>query len=163
VIGVPDACLRSGELNNFLAQNISPRPLFSVSTHAHSHKDLVFVDVPQGADKPYSFRREIWVRVGSSTLKATPSLASGIVQASAAQLDRWERKPMAGFALVDCSPDELKSTKNELAKNGRFGVDVPTDDEQLLQKLSLLRSGQFTNAAVVLFATNPADFIVTIL
>ncbi len=159
VIGVQGAEQRSRELNDFLVQNISPRPLFSVSTHTLSHKDLVVVDVPQGADKPYSFRREISVRVGSATLRATSTLAAEIVEASAAQLDRWEREPVPGFTLTDCSSDELKSTKQELAEKVRFGVDVPTNDEDLLRKLNLFRNGQFTNAAVVLFATNPAEWL----
>jgi ATP-dependent DNA helicase RecG len=159
VIGVQEAEQRSHELNDFLIQNIHPRPLISVSSRSLSQKDLVIVDVPQGADKPYSFRREISVRVGSATLRATSTVAAGIVEASAAQLDRWEREPMAGFAFADCSSEELKSTRQELSEKGRFGVDVPADDEELLRNLSLFRNGQFMNGAVVLFATNPTEWL----
>ena len=137
-IGVRDAEQRSRELNDFLIENISPRPLFSVSCHSLGHKGFIVVNVPQGADKPYSFQREISVRVGTSTLRATSTLAAGIVEASAAQLDRWEREPMAGFALADCSPEELKLTRQELSEKGRFGVDVPANDEELAQKVEPL-------------------------
>src|SRR5690349_4911739 len=88
VTGVPECVPRAHELNDYLIQNINPRPLLSVSTHTMKEKNLVVVEVPQGADKPYSFRRQIWVRVGSTTLKATTEVASNIVETSAARLDR---------------------------------------------------------------------------
>ena len=159
VPGVPDSEQRAQALNEYIVQQISPRPLFSVSCHKLKSREVIVVDAPQGADKPYSFQREIWVRVGAATLKATPELATDIVDSSVAQLDRWEREPMAGFAASDCDPEELKRAKRELNDNGRFGADVPASDEELLQRLSLIRHGQLTNAAVVLFARQPMTWI----
>lgn len=159
VSGVQDGNQQSLTLNDYIIQNISPRPLFSVSCHSFREKVVVVVDVPRGADKPYSFRREIWVRVGATTLKATTELASGIVETSAAQLERWEREPMAGFALSDCDGQELAAAKRELGDQGRFGADVPASDEKLLHRLSLIHNGQFTNGAVVLFARTPETWL----
>jgi ATP-dependent DNA helicase RecG len=77
------------------------------------------------------------------------------VERSAAALDRWEREPLPGFVLEDCDTRELQQARAEIAKAGRFGIDVPDANEELLAKLYLYRSGQFTNAAVVLFAREP--------
>jgi ATP-dependent DNA helicase RecG len=66
---------------------------------------------------------------------------------------------MAGFAVSDCDGEELQAAKRELNDNGRFGADVPTSDEELLQRLSLVRHGQFTNGSVVLFARQPIAWI----
>src|SRR4029453_14725908 len=67
----------------------------------------------------------------------------------------WERAPMPGFGIEDCDSDEFARARNEIAKVGRFGVDLPARDDELLTRLFLMRSGQLTNAAVVLFARQP--------
>lgn len=44
-------------------------------------------------------------------------------------------------------------TQEGASRKGRFGSDVPMDDEALLERLYLRRSGVLTNAALVLFAS----------
>ncbi len=153
--GIADAEARAVELNNFLMPRMKPRPLFSATAHRIRGKDIVAIDIPAGTEKPYSFERKIWVRLGSFTMRAAPAQSSRMVQLSAVALDRWEREPHPGFDLADCDPAELQEARNEIIKAGRFGIDVPAADAELLAKLYLLKSGQFTNAAVVLFAANP--------
>ncbi len=157
--GLDDADSRAKQLNDFLIQHLNPRPLLSVSVNDAVKKPIVVVDIPQGADKPYSVNREIWVRVGSSTLRADMELSASLVERSAAQLDRWEREPMPGFGIEDCDPAELIQAKTEIADVGRFGIDVPASDEELLRRLFLIRSGQLTNGAVVLFAHQPRTWV----
>jgi len=45
--------------------------------------------------------------------------------------------------------------RNELKRIGRLGIDVTEDDEELLRRLRLVRKGQYINAAVLLFASDP--------
>lgn len=154
-VGFDDAETRAKELNDFLMRNLNPQPLLSVSVNEVAKKHVVVVDIPQGADKPYSVNREIWVRVGAQTLRASADVSARLVERSAAQLERWERAPMPGFGIADCDAEELARARTEIASAGRFGVDVPASDEELLRRLYLVRSGQLTNAAVVLFARQP--------
>lgn len=157
--GLPDAEQRAAELNSFLMRSIRPRPLLSVSVEAIRDKQLVVVEVPQGADKPYSVEREIWIRVGSSTLRATADQSASLVERSASQLLRWECEPMPGFELGDCDASELALAQREIAESGRLGGDLPRDPEELLRTLSLFRQGQLTHAAVVLFARQPLSWM----
>lgn len=152
-LGVDDAETRSQQLNDVLMQQIRPLPLVSVSVTPVADKELVVVDVPPGADKPYSTKREIWVRLGSRTLRADESTSADLVSRSAAQLDRWELAPMPGFGVEDCDSQEVASTRASIG--GRLGGDVPANDDELLRRLYLVSNGQFTNAAVVLFAREP--------
>jgi len=99
--------------------------------------------------------KKIWVRVGTKTLRADEDVSAGIVERSAAQLDRWEREPMPGFGIEDCDVEEFERTRTEITHVARFGVDVPKSNEELLRRLYLSRNGQLTNAAVVLFARQP--------
>jgi ATP-dependent DNA helicase RecG len=153
--GLPNAQQRAAELNSLLMSLIRPRPLLSVSVETIRDKQLVVVEVPQGADKPYSVEREIWVRVGGSTLRATADQSAHLVEQSASQLLRWECEPMPGFAVGDCDATELALAQREIAESGRLGGDVPRAPEDFLRTLSLFRQGQLTNAAVVLFARQP--------
>ena len=155
VVGVEDAARQAEELNAFLMQHMNPRPLLSVTVLKEDEKSAVVVDVPPGADKPYSIRRQIWVRLGPHTLRADEEASASLVERSAAQLDRWEREPMPGFGIADCDAKELARTRGEIESSGRFGIDVPATDEDLLRGLYVFRNGQLTNGAVVLFAQSP--------
>lgn len=156
--GVTQAAGRATELNEFLMRRLNPRPLLSVTVHPIRDKEIIAIEVPVGSEKPYSLSREIWVRLGSSTMRtvrATHDQSSRLVERSAASLDRWEREPLPGFGMDDCDAKELKQAQIEIAKAGRFGIEVPEANEELLTKLYLYRNGQFSNAAVVLFARVP--------
>ena len=155
VVGLENVENKAKELNDFLMMHLNPRPLLSVSVRDAQKKRVIVVDTPPGADKPYSVDREIWVRLGRATLRANPEVTATIVEQSAAQLDRWERAPMPGFNLEDCDSNELTRARTDIANAGRFGVDLPASAEELLRRLFLLRNGQLTNAAAVLFARQP--------
>jgi len=154
-VGLDDAGRRAQELNEYLARSLNPRPLLSVFVEEGSTKPLVVIDVPAGSDRPYSVGQEIWVRVGSKTLRASPDESSDLVQHAATSIERWERSVVPGFGIGDCDAEELAATHHDIADTGRFGADVPADGEELLQRLYLAKNGQLTNAAVVLFARDP--------
>ena len=153
--GVDRASERAVELNTFLMRQLNPRPLLSVTVHPIRGHEVIAVEVPMGSEKPYSLSREIWVRLGATTLRASGEQSTTLVERSAATLDRWEREPMPGFSLEDCDQKELLQARNEIVDLGRFGIEIPEANEELLSKLYIYRNGQFTNAAVVLFAREP--------
>lgn len=155
VTGVSDSESLVEELHSTVALGMRPSPLFSTSVRTASGKTVIVVDVPRGADKPYSLNREIWVRVGKSTLRASSEQSADLVQRSAADLRRWEREPLPGFGIDDCDSEELNEAKGEIGRAGRFGVEVPDDNDELLRGLDLEHRGQLTNAAAVLFAKKP--------
>lgn len=155
VTGLSDAENWVGELYAYVTAHLNPAPLFSASLHKLDDTDVVMIDVPQGADKPYSLSRSIYVRVGQSTFKADPATAAEMVEVQATLPGRWEQESVPGFVISDCDGRELMEARNELRQIGRLGSDVPEGDEELLRRLRLVRNGQYTNAAVLLFATDP--------
>ncbi len=154
-LGLSDAAKHVAQLNDALMTRIFPRPLLSVAIEREAGEDLVRVDIPAASDKPYSFEREIWVRVGSRTLRASESDAAGLVAAKSIRSERWEREQLPGFGLDACDQRELADARSEIVRVGRFGSEVPAAGEELLRRLYLLRNGQFTNACLVLFAEEP--------
>jgi len=155
VAGVPGADAKARSLNDFLMRHLNPRPFLSVSAEKFGEKWLVLVEIPRGADKPYSLNRKIWVRVGRQDLRASEDESVRMVERSATREGRWEREALPGFEITDCDPTELSEARREIAEAGRFGIVVPDKNEELLRRLYLQTNGQLTNAAMVLFATDP--------
>lgn len=149
--GVANPEQKAGELVSYLMSMINPRPFLAVSPE----EGVVVVRVPVGADRPYSFNRQIWVRIGNRTMRAGEERSAKIVEQGARELERWEREPTPGFSIDDCDRNELADARREIAEGVHFGSDVLHEDEDILKHLYLQRNGRLTNAAVVLFASQP--------
>lgn len=152
---VADAENKAKKLMDHLMTRINPRPFLSASVQEAKGESIVVVRVPPGSDKPYSFNRQIWVRIGTMTMRAGEDRSAHIVEEGALALERWEREPMPGFEIDDCDRDELEKARKEISEAGRFGADMPERVEDMLERLYLYRSGRLTNAAAVLFAAQP--------
>jgi ATP-dependent DNA helicase RecG len=158
VVGLVSAGERQKELNEYVAQHIKPRPLLSISVEEIAARQIVLVDVPPGADKPYALDREIWIRVARQTLRASGAASSELVGRSASEFERWERELMPGFAISDCDAEELHRARLDLVRTERFGAGLPESDDEFLGSLNLARGGQITNGCVVLFARRPREW-----
>ena len=154
-VGLPDADARRRELNPFLMEKLVQRPLLSISLEVDKGREFLLIEIPPGSDKPYSFERKIWVRVGRQTLRASEDESAAMIERSAVRESRWGREPVPGFAIEDCDESELAEARREIASAGRFGIEVPEEPETLLRRLYLMSSGQMTNSAMVLFARDP--------
>ncbi len=153
--GIADAEDKAEKLIHSLMSDINPRPFLSVSVQEARGESVIIVRVPPGSDKPYSFNRQIWVRIGHKTLRAGEAGSADIVEKSALELMRWERDPMSGFELEDCDASELERARQKIGDVGRFGADLPRGHSEMLERLYLSRNGRLTNAAAVLFAARP--------
>jgi len=153
--GISHADEKTEELSRYLMAGVNPKPFLSVSVQKAGTSEIIVVRIPFGYDKPYSLNRKIWVRIGSRTLRAGEERSAVLVEQSTMEHGRWERDPMPGFSISDCNESEINSTQTEIKKSGRFGVSAPSDSLQMLEQLYLCRSGRLTNAAVVLFASQP--------
>ena len=155
VVGVTEAEAKVGALNQLLLCDSAPRPLISVSVESYRNKNLILVEIPPGGDKPYAFQREIWIRLGAMNLRATADQSAQMVEQSASRESSWGREAVAGFELEDCDASELAKTRQDIAETGKFGMEIPNGNEELLRRLYLLSDAQLTNAAMVLFAREP--------
>lgn len=152
---IPYAEDKRQRLIEYLMRHVVQRPLLSVSIEKFREKRLILIEIPSSEDKPYSLEREIWVRVGRQNMRASQEVSYRMIEHAAARESRWGRDFVPGFDVAACDAEELVEARREIARTGRFGIDVPDENEELLRRLYLLRNGQFTNAAMVLFARDP--------
>lgn len=117
---IPNAEDKRQKLIEYLMRNLIPRPLLSVSIETLQKKRLLLIEIPASEDKPYSLKREIWVRVGRQNLRATGDQSSRMVQLSVVRSSRWGRDILPGFELADCDQAELANARREIAKAGRL-------------------------------------------
>ena len=158
VVGVADPDHDVADLHSHLADHLSPLPLVSIVRYDIDGKTVVVIEVPEGADKPYSLGREIFVRVGKQTMKASADQSSAIVQETVSQFDRWEYEALPGFDFADCDSDEISDALHDISKSGRLGSRVPQNKTDFLRRLHLARGGQFTNGCAVLFGEEPLNW-----
>lgn len=155
VDGVAKARERAEELTQLLAESIRPRPVFLVRTEMVGDKEVVLVEVAEGASKPYRFGPHVYVRLGDTQMRASMDETAHLMQRSAAALTRWEQEAMPGFLQEHCDTNELDRTRKDMERSRRFGMATPGDSRELLSRLDLTSGAQLTNGCVVLFAQTP--------
>lgn len=147
---------QADRLSRFLRETITPRVLYDVSLDQPPGGPVVTVSVPAGPDRPYVFKGAVYVRVGASTRPATASVLRSLVEESGPSPARWERRPSIGFEIEDVDRVLLEETMRRAQDRRGFRFDNPRDLPATLMQLSLLQSGQLSNAADVLFGKSVA-------
>jgi len=158
--GTPDGLanqMQCKALDAFLHRTITPKVLFDVSFDQTTGGNVITVSVPAGPDRPYVYEGAVYIRKGSATHAADASALRELVETSSLSPKRWERRPSSGLAIEDVDRELLTETVRR-AQDGR-GVQFENtkDSTSVLAQLSLLQTGQLTNAADVLFGKKVAQ------
>ena len=143
-------------LHKFLRKSITPSVLYDVAFDGTSGGSVVTVNVPAGPDRPYVFSGAVYLRKGKDNPPATASDLRELVESSRESSARWERQASVGMEVEDVDRTLLNETVRKA--QDRRGVSFADSNDPLatLRQLSLLQSGQLTNAADVLFGKHVA-------
>lgn len=158
LIGINDAQDNAAVVEKFLLDEIIPEAPIMVSVEPVNDKELIFVQVWTGSKKPYIFSGAIFFRRELSTVQASSKELSQLIHERGKTEIQWERQPVNDVEFSDFDLDEIEETmkaaftshKNQELKN------APLD---FLSYYGLYQNGQFTNAAVLLFAKQPFRFL----
>ncbi|MBN2565718.1 MAG: putative DNA binding domain-containing protein [Candidatus Eisenbacteria bacterium] len=155
VVGVPDAQSVTESLGRDAAQILSPPMSISATVVKVKGKDIVLVDVPEGADKPYTFGRKIYVRKAERSEQADVEALRDLLNSMPRFEVRWERRAAAGVQLTDLDMQEIDSVT--ASAQDLFGYPFQPNAATIakLEALNLASHGQLHNGAVVLFAREP--------
>lgn len=147
----PVSELQADHLRSFLHQNVSPRALFSVAIDETPDGPVISLDIPKGQDRPYLFNGAIYLRKGTSVEMADASELRQMVQTSSAEPERWERRVSSGFDSGDVDTELLNQVVQMAVERRGYVFENSRDKLSVLSDLALMRFGQLTNAADVLF------------
>jgi ATP-dependent DNA helicase RecG len=155
LVGVERAEEAARALQQRLAEAISPPVPLSATVEALAGHNLLLIEVPRGVEKPYVCQGRILVREGTQVRAATAFDLSSLIEKGARGEHRWERRPALGLDLDDLDLALVDETAARIRQTRGYPLRA-SDPRGILGRLGLIHSGQFTNAAAVLFAKNPA-------
>lgn len=144
-------------LDKFLREKVTPKVLYDVSFDHTTDGNVISVSVPAGPDRPYVFEGAVYIRKGSSSHAASASVLRELVEACGSSTTRWERRPSSGFEIEDVDRTLLTETVRRAQDRRGVQFDSPKDPLATLSQLSLVQTGQLTNAADVLFGKTVAQ------
>lgn len=152
VVGLPNAEQKVKEIMSFLQEQVVPNAPFTLSVCNYNKKDILLISVWEGAQKPYSYNKKIYVRVGNSAVVATAADLMNLIKQRKSSEFTWERRPVLASSLYDLDVSEINTTQKETKYNGK-------DVEEFLQYMNLLSNDLPTNACIALFGREPAKYI----
>jgi ATP-dependent DNA helicase RecG len=155
VLGVSEPERLISLLRKNLAEGLSPRLAVSVTPIQVQGKDLVIVDVPQGADRPYTWSRRIFIRRQEKTVEAGPEIIGTLLVSPKAF--HWERQPALGIEVSDLDEQEIRKSFDEARRNHLLNLEERFDPLNTLRLFHLADGGQIANGAVVLFGNKPEN------
>ena len=157
LVGVSNAEYEAQVLQDHLRKKISPSVLLlSATVHEEGGQALISIEIVTGQDQPYVYEGAVYLRHGSQNRRADAAALRRLVQEEASRPERWERWPSMALEEEDLDRDEIGRMGEEVERTGRIRFKRPESIYAQLRELGVFRSGQYTNAADVLFATNPA-------
>ncbi len=155
--GVAEADKKANEIARFLEKEIVPEPAVSVDVQSFKGKKLILINVWKGTNQPYIFKGGVYFRKSSSTVQANSVQLAKLIHGNQEWNKRWEAKSAIEVELDAIDLNEVKSCIKEAISVGR-DVNIPSEPLQFLSKYGLYKNGDFTNAAVLLFGSEPVRF-----
>jgi ATP-dependent DNA helicase RecG len=158
LVGVPSAEAKAQAIQQRLLAAISPPAPLSVTVEDVQGKKLVVIDVPQGLEKPYVCKGKIMVRRGAAVVSAVAGEISSLIGQRARSEARWERLPALGVEEDDFDAGLIRRVAEVIKEQRGYAIDPTKKPTKVLDRLGLVQAGQFTNATLVLFGKNPAEW-----
>lgn len=157
IVGVKNAEKIKAELEQYLFEELVPEAPVMVSVEDYDDNQLLLLKVWEGSKQPYIFDGSIYYRIGDSTHRATSKEISELIHKRKENDIHWERQAALGVELEDLDIEEIKKTMlKDMVHSLSNTSSEPID---FLSYYGLYQNGNFTNAAVILFAKNPTRFI----
>jgi ATP-dependent DNA helicase RecG len=158
IVGLPAAEDKAQELRVRLLAAISPPAPLSVTVEEMDGKELIVIDVPQGLEKPYVCKGKIMVRRGAEVVPAQASEISYLIGQRANTEARWERLPALGIEEDALDAALIRTVARTIKERRGFAIDPGKEPTKVLERFGLVQGGLFTNAALVLFGKNSAEW-----
>jgi len=164
LIGVDDSgkvvgVVESRKLLEDLPNKISAQLGIVADVNFREESGLEYIEIVVSSySTPISYKGVYYLRSGSTnqTLNGV-SLASFLNERYGVS---WDASPCSDFTLDDVDEYALRRFKNRAVQVGRLPASVIDESkETLMKRLRLIRKGEFVNAAPLLFAEEPEEWI----
>ena len=135
-------------------RQFEPFPLVDVDYIAvDEDKYVIVLSVANNREKPYVYKGRPYVRVESTTSRMPQHQYDNMLLFRNQPLGRWEMQLNGDLKLSDLDEEEVLRTIRLGVEKGRLPeIAFSNDVKDALVRMNLMRDGQLTNAAYVLYA-----------
>jgi ATP-dependent DNA helicase RecG len=142
---------------NQISQSTEPRIIPEIEQSEIEGKDVVIIRIKEFPIKPVSVKGRCFKRVGNSNHMMTPQ---EIGQIHFHFIDMsWDKLPARDAAIEDIDLEKVKRYIKKANETGRRNIGDDENPLYVLEKLKLIKDGQPTWAAVLLFGKNEKLFL----
>lgn len=148
------------EIANALSKLEPPTPIDVEYISTEHNKTLIMLTaISNRALIPYVFDEKPYWRVESSTKLMPQQRYHQLLLERTHKTDGWELAKAEHYTIDDLDKDEIINAVNESITKGRMDASLATDDPlEALLRFKLLVNGAISNAAVVLFCSDPMPY-----
>jgi len=146
------------DLANRIAQNTTPKIVPAIATQEEQGLTVIVVDAPEHQTKPVTAFGRPFCRSGRTNQVLSASEVAELYLTSRGLT--WDETVKSDATLDDIDPEKVRKFLGRAVTARQWGIDPQTPLQQALNQLNLLRNGQLTVAAILLFGRNPQRFMV---
>lgn len=143
-------------LANDIAQNTVPKVVPAITTTEEAGRTVIVVEVAEHPTKPVSAYGRAYRRSGRTNQVLSAGEVAELYLASRGMT--WDETTRADATLDDIDAEKVRRFLNRARTERQWEIDPQTPIGPALNQLALLRNGQLTIAALLLFAKNPQRF-----
>ncbi len=166
-VGVADAGRITGvqigkgtleDLANRIAQNTVPRIVPAITAEQAQGLAVIIVVVQEHQTKPVTAFGRPYPRSGRTNQVLSASEVAELYPASRGLT--WDETVKPEASLSDIDPEKVRKFLSRAIAERQWQIDPQTPVQQALNQLDLIRNGQLTVAALLLFGHRPQHFLV---
>ncbi|MDP2767909.1 MAG: putative DNA binding domain-containing protein [Candidatus Methanoperedens sp.] len=138
------------ELANYIKRNTDPQIFPSINTLEVDGRNIIMVKIKENAEKPVFFKNHAYKRVGTTNQRISSSEIRKLAKESGAR-NYWDERISEDGNLENIDRERLRWFLEEARKQRGLNLPVDSPIKDALMKLKLLKNGELTNAALLLF------------
>ena len=154
VLGVDIGKNTLEEFANYIKRNTDPQIFPSVKILEIGGKNVVMVEVDESQEKPAFFKNHAYKRVGKTNQMISSSELRKLAKESGGRV-YWDERVCGGANVEDVEETKVRWFLKEARRERGVNLSEDAPIEAALMKLKLLRNGELTNAALLLFFKEP--------
>ena len=141
--------------------SLTPVPTVSAKQATFQGKDVVVMEVTPSDSPPVRLKGVVWVRVGTTTQRASPQDERILSERSVAGAKTFDQRPCVGASLCDLLVEVFHNEYLSRAVAGDVLAANNRNAEEQLASLRFfdIRRGVPTNAGILLFGMDPLEFL----
>jgi len=158
VVGVDIGRNTLERLANNIRRETDPQIFPSVGYSEQEGKTIISIEVSESTSKPVFYRDKAYIRVGRTNQKLSSTEIRNLITTEH-RVTSWDEQVVTEASFEDIDGNKLTDFLKLAVLKRNLDLDPKSPIEEALSRLDLLRDGNLTNAAILLFGKNPQKFV----